>query len=536
MPVRHLLSLVLVGLLASPALARGAGGRIGGGGAPQPDPGGRADRGLPGGAPPSAGGGLGGGFDREARREHLGPTQPEAASGGPSAPTPRGLRREGSDADEPSAPSGPPAIVHARRGEVHFVADLARVDLTLSIRNISPQTLEWRRAYRIDPAAEVVGAVLRRNDAAPIIARTLTLADARRIYDEARTPRRPRTPRPTINRDPLRLERPRRTELSVVVWPIAPGETVDVVLTFVSPLRGQGEERRFVDVLEGDPGAGERVRDTDDGSEHPRPWEGGILASAQWDMHPGQLVLATVPSGMEVEKGQDGLLVIRSGEGRPIGERPEIGFRSSNTQEMQVATAVPGGGLDKRIAIWRFDPAAYLTRKGFTLRPDLTLRLRPLSGGVDRMAPRWFGATDLARPVTVRLDPQAPKTLEYEVEIVDRTGTVLETVTESIAIRRTRTDAHLEAAIGGWHRAMLAGRVLEGARLGADPAAMQRAVAFAVDQGVLLPGSAALALPARERRALSAASRALYDRDGVPLGAPRREADLKPVPRDLLDK
>lgn len=530
MASRYALSLLLVGLLATPVLARGAGGRIGGA-PPQPDPGGRPDRGLPGGTP-GAGSGLGGGFDRDARREHLGVTQPETAEAGPSAPTPN---VRGGDTEEPTQPSGPPAIVHARRGEVHFISDLARVDLTLSIRNISPQTLEWRRAYRIDPAAEVVGAVLRRSDSEPIVARTLTLADARRIYDEARTPRRPRTPRPTINRDPLRLERPRRTELSVVVWPIAPGETVDVVLTFVSPLRGQGEERRFVDVLEGDPGAGERVRDTDDGSDHPRPWEGGILASAQWDMHPGQLVLATVPSGMEVEKGENGMVVIRSGEGLRISERPEIGFRST-TQEMQTATAVPGGGLDKKIAIWRFDPAAWLTHKGFTLRPDLTLRLRPLSVGADRMAPRWFGATDLARPVTVRLDTQVGKTLEYEVEVVDRTGTVLETATESIALRRTRTDAILEAAIGGWHRAMLAGRVLEGARLSGDGAAMQRAVAFAVDQGVLLPGSAALALPSRERRALSAASRALYDRDGVPLGAPRREADLRPVPRDLLDK
>lgn len=522
---RHGLAVALVALLATPAAGNGLRG------------GGARGGGLGGGVGPAAGpagGGLPQGADREARRERLDRVGPTTPSDVGRVPPPEVVQPED---PAPAAPTqrGPTTVVHARRGDVRFVADLARVDLTLAIRNVSPGTVEWSRSYRIDPAAEVVGAVLNRPGAEPITARTLSLVDARRIYEEARTPRRPR-PSEQPNRDPLRVERLRRTELSVVVWPIAPGETVEVVLSFVTPLRGDGAERRFVDVLEGDPGAGERVRRRRS-EDDPRvtPAENGVLASAEWSMHPGQLVLASMPTGLAFEGEKDGTLTFRSADDQPLGRHAEIAFRSP-TVEAPFATVVPGGGLDRRIAMWRFDPASWLAARGFAVRPDLTLRLKPAVSGADRLAPTHFGATDLARPVTVRLRHDVDARFVYDVEVVDRTGTVIHTDRTELPLRRTTVDADLVAAIGSWHRALLAGRVYEAARLSGQPERMEEAVAFAVDQGVLLPGSAALALPSRERRGLTPASRLLYDRDGVPLGAPRREADLRPLPRHLLDK
>jgi hypothetical protein len=75
---------------------------------------------------------------------------------------------------------------------------------------------------------------------------------------------------------------------------------------------------------------------------------------------------------------------------------------------------------------------------------------------------------------------------------------------------------------------VLARRALDAA--GDDPARAAAAVAFAVDAGVLLPGTAALAVPERERAGLVAESRRTYRTDGARLGAPDGEADLKSPP------
>ncbi len=528
-----LLGLIASSLLVSEASARGRGFDAPGG-TPRPGPvaptppSGR----IPGSLPTY------GGADREARREHLDQPIAEQSATAPTAPPTRG----------PAAPdSGPPAadasenvpttVVHARRGEVHFVADLAREVLTLSIQNVGSGPVEWSRVYRIDPSAEIVGAELRRGTTTTV-ARTLALEDAVRIYDEVRSPRtRPRRPRwrGWRNRDPLRLERTRRSELAVHVWPVEPNETVDVVLTFLSPLRGTGAERRFVDVLEGDPGPG-RADDTprtEPTSPDRAPAPGAVRDDVAWAVHPGELVLASVPTGLAVSQA-DGHLAFRSRDEGSLARFPGFDLRST-TEERPIATAVPGGGIDRQVAVWRFDPGSWLAQHGFQQRPDLTLRLRPLTPGMDRMAPRWFGASDLARPVTARLRPDPIEAIEFEVEVLDRTGTALLRQEERVPLRRTRMDRDLEAAIAAWHRAMLAARVHEGARLSSDRGAHLEAVRFAVDQGVLMPGSAALAVPPRELRGLSDASRRLYQGDGVPLGSPRREADLRPLPRHLLD-
>ena len=121
------------------------------------------------------------------------------------------------------------SLMSLRHGRVVMVGDLAGTDLTLEIQNIGPQPMEWRRSFAIDPHAEAIGAYLQRGNGRRIEAQTLTLADARRIYGEVRTPRPTRTR--TVRRpsgDPLRIERPSRGRMDLAVWPIAPGETVRV--------------------------------------------------------------------------------------------------------------------------------------------------------------------------------------------------------------------------------------------------------------------------------------------------------------------
>jgi hypothetical protein len=86
--------------------------------------------------------------------------------------------------------------------------------------------------------------------------------------------------------------------------------------------------------------------------------------------------------------------------------------------------------------------------------------------------------------------------------------------------------------VSGWHRAALVHRVFGWAAH--DGERRLRAQRFAVDMGVLVAGSSALAVPIRERARMSQRSRRLYDTDGVPLGAPRHEADVKSPPRGAL--
>ena len=423
-----------------------------------------------------------------------------------------------------------PGVVHVRQGRVRVVADLARVAYTLTVRNEGARTIEWRRSYDIDPSAQVIGAVLRRDGMAPIPARTLTIDDARRIYAEARTPRRPRNRTPRRPRDPLRVERSQRSQLDVIVWPIQPRETIRVELTFVTPLRGHGDTRTYVDVIEGAEGAGGRTPL----APHERPPESDvgvaedrITAQTEWLVAPGALQIAAIPVGLRTEGAQDDMLRFVPGANAP--RRPRIDFR--RTREAPYARVVSGGGLERHIAVWRFDPSALLARHGFVDRAGLTLRIEALDRKLTRIAPNKFLGTDDPRPVT-GVYRDVPSHVAYRVSIMDREGHVVEAFDHAIPARRLKHDREVAGAISGWHRAMLVERVFDWAR---THGSHNDAIAFAVDLGVLRPGTAALAVPPRERARLSPRSLRLYLNDGVPLGAQRRESDLRLPPKGALE-
>ena len=63
---------------------------------------------------------------------------------------------------------------------------------------------------------------------------------------------------------------------------------------------------------------------------------------------------------------------------------------------------------------------------------------------------------------------------------------------------------------------------------------MAKATAFAVDLGVILPGTAALAIPRPEQRRLTPADRSTFRNDGAPVGSPNGEADWIAPPTGSL--
>lgn len=438
-------------------------------------------------------------------------------------------RRQGTTPDQVRS-----SVMSLRHGKVVMVADLARAELTLEIRNTGTQPMEWSRAFAIDPLAEAIGASLQRGDAAPEIAQTLTLADARRIYGEVRTPRPTRTrsvPR-TPGGDPLRIERPNRARMNVIVWPVAPGETVRVALTFVSPLRGRGERRTYVDPIRGDWGA------VPEGSQpvttEPDVGRTPILASmdTRWIVDTGDLALSGVPTGMVPAGEAGGLLHFRGPDGRERTGGPTLPLRLLRPSRQVLA--VHGGGLGTRVAVFHFDPIAFLQEHDLThVSPDCILRIRRRAGSTSRIAPWVFPVTGEPQPVTARLFPQSPD-LEYAVEVVDPEGEVLHTIEVQRPVNRTKLDRARAGAITGWHRAALAARVRDWA--GNHRVKQQQALDFAVDLGVLTAGTAALAVPPAERSRLRMRSRRQYFANGAPLGAQEREADFRGPPSRSTSK
>ncbi len=530
-PGRGALALGVLGWLALCAPAAEARGRDGADGLP-------GGGGLPG-APGARGGdgpgpGLGRGAgleERRARTRWLDEQRPPPTqTAPPTTPTPGGA---------PAAPEPPRGIVTLTHGEVRLVADLARVNLVLEVRNEGAEPLEWSHSYPLDPACEVIGAALRRGREAPVVARTLTLADARSIYAEIRNPR---PAPPTVvpprggNSDPLRLERVTPERLDVSLWPIEPGETVRVELAFVTPLRGRGAARRFVDVLGGPdatrPEPLPREHRSEAPGEPPGPPRDGVTAGAAvWLIHPGELTLATAGAQGATLSGEVAGRFVFHGEAavRPDQPRASVEFLDSRPTHAR-ALAVPGGAHAAEVAIWWFDPALFLAARGYRLTPDLplTLRLGEARGSATQLSRLAFEGTDPARPVTALLRGGGER-LRFFVDVEDATGTVLETVAVDLPVERPAApDADLKGTITAWHRAGLVHRVRGWA--GDDPVRRAEAVRYAVDLGVLAPDSAALAVPARERGQLGVRSRRLYEGDGVPLGAQRREADWKQPP------
>ena len=419
-----------------------------------------------------------------------------------------------------------------------MAAGLARVDLTLEVQNVGSTAMEWQRTYAVDPAAEIIGAVLHRSTEAPIRARTLTDQDAGRIYAQIRTP--PPSRRPTGGtRDPLLLSRPQSDRLNVRIWPIAPQETIRVALTFVTPLRGQGAIRTYRDVM-GGPAQEDTppaLRPTGRQGRRPTPpratSHGGSSAKADWLLNPGGLVLSSAgATGMELNGEAGGLLHFTGvAATQPSTPAPTVDFltRSRNDSAQLIGSGTRMG----RIASWRFDPAAaFLAGQGYAVTAGLVVRLVPTDGSCKRVAPNEFRPQDEPRPVTALLVRRDAKALNYTVEVVDRAGMVIERYAETVPIVRRTLDAEMEAAVSGWHRAALVRRVFRWAA--ADAGRRRQALRYAVDMGVLVPGSSALAVPQSERRRMNQRNRRLYDSDGVPLGAARHEADFKAPPRGAL--
>ena len=468
----------------------------------------------------------------------LAPLVPARADDWPGA---RGDRLEQAlrDLERGRAPAtleSPSARVELGHGDVTLVEDLARVDLTLEIVSRVDRDEAWQRTFEIDPQAEVVGASLRRGTASPIHARTLTVADARRIYGEVITPRAPRTPLPW-RKDPLRVERTARGRLAVSVWPIGPGETVRVRLEFVTPLRGRGLRRDYRDVIQGDlgesapgPGAPGAAPVVTEGDLLPAPAL-SFAVKTDWVVSPGSLELAAAPIGMKAAGRAAGKLRFVGAPGGP-DRVPTIPFRAPRAP--RAALAVPGAGLDAHVALWHFDPIDFLQSHGIEVPREATLRLLREAGSTSRIAPWTFGADGDPLPVTAKLMPES-ETLRYRVEVSLPSGEVVAVVPVEHPVFRERLGTAREGAITGWHRASLVRRVLDWAD--EDPEARTaRAIDYAVDLGVLVQGTAALAVPRAELRRVSLRSRKQYHHDGAALGAPRREADLKWPPPGSMDE
>jgi hypothetical protein len=434
---------------------------------------------------------------------------------------------------EPAALRSLGSLVGLRHGKVQMLANLARVDLTLEIQNTSQTAMEWSRTFALDPAAEAIGASLQRGTATPVAAQTLSLEDARRIYGEVRNPRPRRRTGPlpfgpqTAGRgggDPLRVERVSRGQLSVTVWPIAPDETVRVALTFVTPLRGRGDSRTYVDPIQGDLG----TRRTDVVVTAPARSAPQALATMDtaWMVRTGNLAVDGTPHGMVAAGEVAGWLHYRGGRGQDA-TGPSLPLRVLRPERTVIA--VPGGGLGTRVAVWYFDPIEFLEQQG--IRPPASARMRLLkrTGSTSRIAPWEFDVTGEPMPVTAMLLPNS-ESLRYAVEVTDSAGNVLETVEIERAVERVNElDRDVVGALTGWHRAAIAARVRDWAA-GKGPVQQREALAFAVDLGVLTAGTAALAVPEEERRGLSRRSRRQYWQEGAPLGAQGREADIKAPP------
>ena len=476
---------------------------------------------------------------RTRRLQELDPNrnQPSAATTGPRRPAPTapagGRRGRGGELPMP-APTPDTSLVHLHHGKVKMFAGLARVDLTLEVQNVGTAVMEWRRSYAIDPAAEVIGAVLMRRNQSPIVARTLTTGDAMQCYARIRTPpvTRP-TPRPRRPKDPLLVTRPQRDQLDIQIWPIAADETIRVELTFVTPLRGNGVRRTYRDVMGGPMREVPRVTRPSEANEQP-PRPGTMVDhKADWLMQPGDLVLSSAqPDGMVLDGKAGGQLkftgVASTRSTEPAPSVPFLVKRKSTHAQL-----VDSRTLSSRIAILRFDPDAYLKEKGFVLTRGMRLQLKAVRGESRRLAPNEFKAGDEPRPVTGQLIRPKADLFQYKVRVLDRHGNEVLVFDEKKPIARPEVDKAMQAAVGGWHRANLATRVFRWA--GVHNRHRTEATRYAVDLGVLMPGISAIAIPANERERLTPRLRRLYETDGVPLGAPRREADVKQPPHGAFD-
>jgi hypothetical protein len=434
---------------------------------------------------------------------------PRAALAGEGDPTDVGLgdRLKELTRPEPVAPEDG-VLVAVRVGQARFLRELARVEVTLQVHNTTNRELEWAREFPMEPAAEVIGCSLMRTGQPELIARTLTFEDGRRIYDETV---RPPTPPPT-GRDPLRVERQQDDRLAVTVFPVAPGESLRVRLVFAVPLEGEARRRRFLEPI------------WLDESTRPSPRgpvalgrEVGTLTSLL--VEPGGLAYAGVESATVAEGARGSLLAFRPEHSGFSGAQAKLVFHAPDGA--LPALTVPGGGLGTVVAFWRFDPAQFLAEQGLEARAGSTITLSAGGGLAQRLVPASVQAHGPAVTVCARVFPQAPR-IPYHVTVATPDGE--RRVRLEQAFERSGAERELVDAVTAFYRSRLARHVLAWGR-GRSADEQREAVAYAVDLGVIVPGTCALAIPTDEQERLSRASRRQYRRDGAEVGAADGEAD-----------
>ncbi len=417
---------------------------------------------------------------------------PEDPSASPSAPRPT--------PDTPAKPDvviqrdGTLAVLHHDR--VRFIGDLARADLTLSIRNLGKVVSEWERTFVIDKSAEIISAELLRAKGPGTVAKVLPAEQARRSYTSIRDWRE--------RRDPLLVERNQRNRLTIAVWPLAPGEIVRVKLSFTSELHVADGKKLYHDVV--------RVRKERTATVTQSVVPAARFAPiAQWTTDPRTDVLAPRPVGLARD--------VPSGAWRVPGSKDDTNL------------AVNMGAYGARVALWRFDPARYLASHDIQPTRALSLRLVPVANDARSLVPSSFEALGDAKPVTARMTTRRDR-LRYVVEVWNGSRLIHKS-TEATELDRVRRGPALEDAVRAYHLGRLAAQVTAWA--GDDEHRKREALQYVMDLGVLGHGTAGLAVPSAELRRLDRSQRRAYQRFGT-LGARRGEADFLRPPEGSVPK
>lgn len=458
---------------------------------------------LPGRSPHT---GLPGCVDREARKERLehlrrvsGTPTGTSAAGAPSAPTTQG----------PSRPAQPRAETRTSRAvliaeRVRYAGDLARVDYRIPVTNLTDRVLEWQKTFGMDPRAEVVAASILDDQEGHVYARTLPRATARRIYDDC--------VRPRTMQDPLLLERAKRDELALTLWPVPPRSTVTLHISFVTPLRIRHGERIYRDVLQAyGLAAGKQTRTV-------------VELVEEFTKHPDAVPHMPVP----------GLQVHPDGGYRARGPvTPTSAGSAVPAAPFSDAIVVPGGGLGKFVGVWGFDAQRFLEERGITPRVGLRIHFEGRAGGASRITPAVTDAAAEGQLMTARF-VRGLRAVAFRIRVVDESGKALLSETVEVGAERWEGDADLEAAVAAWHRAELVRRVFEWA--GSDELRRAKALRFACRIGVLGHGTAGLAIPSRERLRLNAENRSDFFRRNTTLGNVSREGDVFQPPAGSVDR
>jgi hypothetical protein len=438
--------------------------------------------------------------------------------------------------------------VTKRLDEVAVFADLARVDVSLEVTNgdgvgTTGRPLEWRRALSVDPRAELIGAVYTRADGMQTTSQILTALDARRLYGTATTVR---------HRDPLWVTRERPETLEVTIFPVPPQATVRVVLSFVTPLYGRGAQLEYRDPLSvrvrrapAPVTPGDAVPAPEGQSPLPlpagtppeiraavaratrtvaTPAPAAHLAAAAVHVSFQGVLPAAPPEGATWAPREDGTWRIEPAPGADV---PPLHVRSVAGAAAARTFLAQGYPIATSAFAWRADPAALLASLGVDAEAATAVHLEAVSGSTSRIAPEVLAADE--EPTVVMGRAYRSGDVRMRVVAVGADGARLARRELVVPCDRSRPGEAVGDALRAYHRARLADRVARWA--GADAKRQERALAYAVDMGVLRKGTAALAIPEDERGWLTKDDLRLYLTDGMPFDGDSPQGDfISPPP------